>query len=295
MPGTIRFHYDGPIARDHRLSLRVLGQSLIHLQSAIDRAHLDNKYGNVWKYARLKTEDYPETDFVVGTPQEGGYILDLIRDAGSPIVKRISAAISRVFEADWNAGAEGIEHLAHQVTDRRLQLEQGLYPGRTIDEFRASPGIDNLRRYGDRSIAKEIDQMLAPIRRNSDPEAHTGNVLELIFNFGGQQPTTFLFDQSKAIGFHRVVSKRELGEPLRYSGRLRLLDRGNAFQRPKAKLTLAGENRDVMLHIPSQAAYQTLAPYMQGDQEVHLIACPILEFNSFDPNSGDIFFVCLLD
>lgn len=90
MAATINFHYDGPIVEEHQISLRVLGTTLVHLQSAIDRAYLDDKYGNVWKYARLKRDDYLLADFIVGIPEEGGYRLDLLRDQGDAIVKRIS-------------------------------------------------------------------------------------------------------------------------------------------------------------------------------------------------------------
>lgn len=293
MPGKIEFHFDGPIVEDHQITVRVLGQTLIHLQGAIDRAYLDIKYGTIWKYARLQKADYPETEFTVGNPREGGYMLDLWRENGAPIVKRISSALTSVQEVPWKEGQEEAQHLASQVETRLEQLNRGIFKGRTIAEFKDAPNIEDLRRYGDRSIAKEIDQLIAPIRRKLAPEIDGHNSLELTFNFEGRRPTSFEFLQIDAKKFHQVVSSRELGEPLIFSGRLRAIDRGNAFQHPRARLTLADSNRVVTLHIRNEEDYQELAPYMPGLQDVTLFACPILEFNSFEPNSGDIYYVAL--
>lgn len=294
MGAKIEFHYDGPIAEDHKIPLRVLGTTLIHFQSAIDRAYLDNKYGNVWKFSRLKRDDYPLVDFIVGTPREGGYILDLIKEDGDAIVKRISKAIRNVRAAPWDAGQDEVTHLVAQVQRRANQLDAGIYTGRSLAEFAINPGTEDLFRYGDRSIAKEVDQILSHIRRDPPDGVEESNSLELTFRFSRHQQTIYRFDQNAANIFHKKVSRRELGEPLRYSGKLRSIDRGRpgiGGQRPKAKLTLEGSNRDIILHIGTNAAYEILAPYMQGEQSIEILASPILEFNSFDPNSGDAFFI----
>ena len=72
----IRIHYDGDIAENHQIPMRTLGKCLVHVQSAIDRAHLDLKYDGIWKYARMANDDYPNTEYIVQAPNEGGYILD---------------------------------------------------------------------------------------------------------------------------------------------------------------------------------------------------------------------------
>lgn len=292
MSGVITFHFDGRIVENHEISLRVLSNTLNGFQGAIDRAYLDLKYENVWKYARLKQEDYAQTEFIVGRPWDGGYFLDIKRGAGAAIVKRIHQAIDAVMESPWDDGATAIERLANQVATRSDQLDLGIYTGRTVVEYKANPGGQVLRKYGDRSIAKEVDQILQPIRNSKfgDEELDT---LELKFEFDGEHEYTVAFDKHSAARFHSIVSERALGEPLLYEGILRSIDRGNRYAAPKAKLTLALSNRDIVVHIGTQEAYQALAPHMQGDQTVKLYACPILEFNTFDPNAGDVFFVRL--
>lgn len=295
MPGKIEFHFDGPIAENHQLPLRVLGNTLFHFQSAIDRAHLDVRYGSVWKHARLRQEDYLETEFTVGRPADGGYVLDFWNETGAPIVSRISSAVRSAFEAPWREGANETESIADQVETRLTQLGQGVYQGRTLAAYIDDPRRDDLRKYGDRSIAKEVDKVLVPIRRKANEALEGENSLELRFDFEGRRPSQFRFTRGEAVKFHHVVSRRELGEPLLYRGRLRALDRGNHFQSPRAKLTLLENQRDVVLHVQDRVAYQELAPYMQGEQDVSIYACPILEFGAFEPNSGDIYFIALVE
>jgi len=296
MSGIITFHFDGPLVIEHRISLRTLGGTLLNLQGAIDRAHLDLKYGHVWKHARLSADDYPETEFVVGTPRDGGYILDLARQAGgSEIVRRVSSAVRGVIDAPFRDGANEMEHLAEQVITRAEALRAGVYPGRTLAAYIAEPHDEALRMYGDRAIAKEIDQILIPIRRGSEFGENQDNTLDLQFDFDGIAPTLFHFDRAVAKQFHATVSRRDLGEPLLYTGTLRSIDRGRRNQHPKAQLTLSNNERDVTLHIGSQAEYQQLAPFMQGNIIVEIYACPVLECNSFDPNSGDVYFLSLAD
>lgn len=296
MSGTITFHFDGPIVIDHKITLRTLGGTLLNIQGAIDRAHLDLKYGRVWKHARLCAEDYPATEFIVGMPRDGGFILDLARQAGgSEIVRRVSSAVRGVMEAPFRDGAGEMEHLAEQVLIRAEALRNGVYPGRTLAAYIAEPHAEALRMYGDRAIAKEIDQVLIPIRRAGELGEIQNNTLDLQFDFDANAPTLFHFDRAAAKQFHATVSRRDLGEPLLYTGTLRSIDRGRNNQHPKAQLTLANNRRDVTLHIGSQAEYQQLAPFMQGNALVDIYACPVLECNSFDPNSGDVYFLSLAE
>ena len=65
---TFSIHYDGPITFEHKVTVRVMARTYEHMQRAIDRAYLFNKYGNVWKHARLKAADYEFVDFIAEYP-----------------------------------------------------------------------------------------------------------------------------------------------------------------------------------------------------------------------------------
>lgn len=61
----VELHFDGDIAPDHQVSLRTLSKSLGHLQSALDRAYLDIRHGNLWKYAKMHHDYYKDVELLV--------------------------------------------------------------------------------------------------------------------------------------------------------------------------------------------------------------------------------------
>ena len=74
----VQIHFDGDITDNHQIPVRTLGKSLVHIQRAFDRAHLDRKFDNgVFKYARMTNEDYAQNELWVDIPEEGGYIANL--------------------------------------------------------------------------------------------------------------------------------------------------------------------------------------------------------------------------
>src|SRR5660397_47081 len=101
---SFSIHFDGTISIDHKVSVRVLAKTYEHMQRAIDRAHLVNKYGAVYKNAHLKDEDYALTQFMAEYPRAGGIYLDAIRDGAEAIVDHLQEAIRRVYEPALDAG-----------------------------------------------------------------------------------------------------------------------------------------------------------------------------------------------
>lgn len=115
---TLSIHYDGPITDEHRLSVRVMAKTYEHAQRAIDRAFLVERYGDVWKHARLKKAQYAETKFLAEYPKEGGIILDMVRVGAGPIVDRIAAAIRPVYEEAAKDGLKQLASLDEQLKER---------------------------------------------------------------------------------------------------------------------------------------------------------------------------------
>jgi hypothetical protein len=96
----IRIHYDGDIAENHQVPMRILGKCLSHIQNAIDRAYLDIKHEGVWKHARMSHDDYVKTEYIVQSPKEGGYILDFFSSMkeSKKITDRVSNAIASSYK-----------------------------------------------------------------------------------------------------------------------------------------------------------------------------------------------------
>ncbi|UJB14948.1 hypothetical protein [Xanthomonas translucens] len=289
----IVLHYDGPIALDHKVTLRTLGSTLSHLQSAIDRAAIELRYGAVRKHARLKSEDYPLTDFIVGEPKEGGYILDLANSGPLKIVDRIHAAVDRAFREASKESLSFTESLAKQAERRETAITQGAQKAAEIDPVllfvdKAAKALQ----YADRAINREVDQMLAQIRL----ERYEGSILDLQFAGSSTSPV-YRFDKDKASRFHHVVAERSLGDPLLLQVRFRALDRGTKVRRPVGKAVHAETGHTFTIHFRSPESFNSVTKYMRaGDPPlVSIIACPVLEYGTFDAEAGDMFFLGLAE
>lgn len=294
MTALISLHYDGPIAADHKLSLRVLGGALDSLQASIDRAVIDVKYGSVWKHARLKYTDYPLADFDIAAFREGGFIADLQQSArglGPKVVDRIRSALVPGHSAAIAHAGEAYENLASQADLRLQTLDAGAINAPEFSEFISSGTNEINGQFGDRSILKGFDQILTPIRAR----AHSGSTLEISVVTEAAN-TSLMFDGATAKKFHRVVSTRRIGNPLVIEAKILSLSQGNNFDDARGKLKNLATKREFILHIPTEDAFNKLVPFLKkGEQQqnVRLIACPVLEYESFDPYGGDMYFLRL--
>jgi hypothetical protein len=284
----INFHYDGPIAEKHTITLRTLGQTLIHFQGAIDRAYLDLSRGAVSKHARLGTKEYALTDFIVGQPQEGGYILDLINAGRLRIVDRIHSAMSVAFNEAVNEALPFTESLVKQAERRGAAVEAGAQKAEELAELPVVELPAQRARYADRAINRELDQVLAQLR----VERYAGSTLDLQLA-GERAHPVYHFNGQVAERFHHVVSARTLGDPVRLVVKFRALDGGTKASHPVGKAIHTESGRVFIMHFKSAEDFNSVVPFMRADKrpEVAIIACPVLEYGVFDPEAGDMFFI----
>lgn len=291
MKNSISIHFDGPIAKNHAVQLRTFSKTLDHIQTAIDRAHLDLKYGEIWKNARLKEEDYPFTDFLMNQTREGGFIADLLGNADSgEIVKRIYEAVMPAYEQARAPAQPEQEKLVDQAERRRKHYRAGAQIPVQYEELIATPDARQTRAYGDRSIVKEFDQIASAIRaRDGD-----GSIVEIDL-YAGKALPRFVFDNSTCAAFHDVVSTRTLGDPVEIPITLRALDSGNGGI-SKAKAMNLVSKKEFNLHVHTDRGFNSLRGFLKkrSKPEFRIIACPVLEYGTFDPLAGDMYFIAIL-
>ena len=150
--GRLSLHFEGDIVLNHMVTARTLGKSLVHTQNAIDRAYLDLKYGNLWKYARMRGDDYPSADFIVLYPEEGGFVQRLFSDTGKRIVNRISSALTPAMERVLAEGENVASSLLQQVENRKSQVERGILESTDFPSLVNNPGGKVRRTYADWAI-----------------------------------------------------------------------------------------------------------------------------------------------
>lgn len=285
---TFGIHFDGAITVDHKVSIRVLSKTYEHMQRAIDRAFLIEHHGEIWKHARLTDQQYAETEFIAEYPREGGIFLDAVRQGADAIIDRIAASVAPVFEHSVRQGLNDYTGLSQQHADRLEYVNARRRNVRTFERLRNDPPAGWADAYSNRSIIKEIDQLVNQI----SPPRLAGSTIDLAL--AGNRPfQRFEFDAVRAKRFHQIASRRDLGEAVIVDAIIRSLDRGNRFAKPNAKILNLATDREVALHLRSIADFESLHRYHNG-QPVELFVCPIVEALGFDLHGGDLMFIAVV-
>jgi len=282
---SFSIHFDGAITHEHKVSVRVLANTYQHMQRAIDRAYLVERYGAVEKHERLSKAEYKDTEFTALYPREGGIYLDAFRQGAEAIVDRIFSATSVVFQGAVDQAFDQHLSMADQLTRAK---DYSYRMGDRVQNFAAvadEPPAVWAPAYSNRSIVKEIDQLVGQIARSDLGESSVGLTLH-----GSRPELPLVFTPAIAKSFHRIAADRELGAPMIARVRIRLLDKGNKFTKPNAKVFNLDTLKEVNLHLLDEQDFASLHPF-HGGGEVRIHVCPILEAKGFDLRGGDLMFL----
>lgn len=285
----IQLHFDGDFALNHQVSIRTLGKTLSSLQSAVDRAYLDIEYGGVQKHSKVKGSEYRNTDFWVESPREGGYILKFNSPLtkSKEIINRISRAILPAYDLALEQGELETSRIVKQVLIRKTQIREKLVIPEEFDISKEIvPEQQTLHSYGDRSINKEVDQMVSIVRSK-----HSGNStleLQLVSN----DTTNFEFNLENSKRFHQVVANRVLGKQVIYQARVISLDNKNL----NGKIFNFSSKKESKILFSDNSDFLKVYPYLKDKETyMHFIGCPLFEYGAFDKYAGDIYFIDLIN
>jgi hypothetical protein len=279
--GRISLHFEGDIVFDHKVTARTLGKSLVHTQNAIDRAYLDLKRGNLWKYARMHGDDYSDADFLTLYPEEGGFLQELFSEKGKDVVDRLSSAITPAMNEVNQQGQEAKSSLSSQVENRRNQIQKGILEPIDFQDFVEKPDDKVVRKYADRAINREIDQILSIIRSQ-----HAGKS-NLVITTIGKETSKYDFNKSRSVKFHAIVARREIGTPVLYAAKVRQLDLGML----NGKVVNVDNDVTMTISFSSEDDFLKAHPYLASQKEMIFIGAPLIEYGAFDPNAGDVYFI----
>ncbi len=236
------------------------------MQRAIDRSFLIETHGEVWKHARLKKLEYVQTEFLAEYPREGGIHLGAVRQGANAIVDRLANAIRLVFESSLNQGLEEHASISAQLLQRREFVSGAGENARTYADVANNPPPTWASAYSNRSVVKEIDQIVNQI---TPPQ------------LDGSSVVISLHGEMAHLPFQIVRAK------------IRSLDQGNKQTKPSAKILNLDSRREVILHLAGNADFHRLHPY-HTYPEVNFFACPIIEALGFDLNGGDLMFIAMV-
>lgn len=231
----------------------------------------------------MSPDDYVKTEYIVQTPKEGGYILDFFSPLkeSKRITRRVSSAIDQALQ---QAKTQAI-NLKDQVQLRKNQVLKGIAKPIMFENLFDNPSPEIVRKYGDRSIVKEIDQVLTTIRSD-----YAGNsTFELSLTADGTKK--YDFNKQKSISFHEAVSKRSVGIPVKYTGQI---DEPSMIKQ-RCKFINNANGKTSILHLNNAQDFLKIHPYAVPDKKMSFIGCPLIEFGALEPNSGDIFFIEIIN
>jgi len=279
----IRIHFDGDITTNHQVSLRTLAKSLTHLQNSFDRAFLEIHYGKLWKYAKMKNEFYEESYFLVQAPKEGGYILDFLREnpMTKAILDRVAQALDNAVKESREQGLSQIEKISASHEIKIAQVKGNVLIPKKIDDIIKNPDKLVTKKYADRAITREIDQILSLIR----DELNGDSSLEL--ELSGTKSYKFDFNRTKAKQFHSTITKKQLGDPILYTAIISSLDRYNR----KGKIEILETKKISNLFFYNEIFFEQAMPYFSKKESMKFIGSPLIEYGAFDPYAGDIYFI----
>lgn len=291
---SVWFRFDGPITQNNRVSLRTLGKTLEHLQSSIDRAYLDVKYKDVFKYQKLKESEYEDVEFIALEPIPGSYIQEAIAKISNSttkgIIERMNLALTNAYEKSNSQTKKQSISLKDQALQRQ-QLYKTTRESQSYEDFVQTEIGQLSQAFGERSINKEIDQILSIIRQ----EKNHGSTFEISM-YGSKQGPKLSFDQDGANRFHRVVSERRIGKPITVDIELRSLDAGKQGAIATGKAKNLHSEKECHMHIPDPKVFGKLTQHLRRVKRRHLqiIACPVYEYDAWDPKGGDIVVIAFL-
>lgn len=291
---TISIYFDGPITEEHAVQLRIFGKTLMNIQSAIDRAYLDIRTkGKIYKNARISRDDYEHTNFLMNQSRPGSFAADLLShsEESGNIVKRINSAVSPAYEEAQTYVPKDEDNLVTQAKNRAAHYSNNAQIPEAYDDAINGSLSDLRNSYGNRSIAKEFGEISTMIAARENDGSYI-KISLYTENFS----TIFTFDHQTSESFKKIVSKKELGDLIEIPITIRSLD-SQAVSGLSAKAIAINtiSKKSFNLYIHSEDGFNNLKDYLQKkDPPVFkIIACPVLEYGSFDPNAGDMYFLAI--
>lgn len=249
------------------------------MQSALDRSYLDIEQGLIRKHSHLHHSKHSFADIYFSQTRPGSFIIKF--EKAEQLTKRMLDRLSQVIRSPYERALSTNQDLTTTLNDdyesRLLQVNNStqlqLYTSEIEDELVT-------RNYSERSIVKEIDQLVSPLRNGSD-QNHIN--LKIV----ASNTVTYEFDRNKANYFHKIVSKRELGTPCIYHLNIRVI---NANTKKVTAMNAATRNQCTM-HFRNDDIFREFTQAYNVNQNITIIASPVLEYSTYDTNAGDIYFI----
>lgn len=284
MAEVLSIRYYGGLVDQHGISIRTLAYSFPHIQRAIDKIVLYDQGFEMAKYSSLPARLHTVADLRFDRLEDGS-----VRFPLSGAFRDLGAYFNRALLQPFTI-AEQLGEQESVTPSVRLRTIKGTVDAGGYDEIRhqVTPG-DIERNKWDLAkvgIAKDIDTGVSIVRGEG---ADSG----IEFSPVGEGTRVYDFNVRNASNFHRVVSRREILDPLIFTGRLTGLKQTNQagvfkYQGVFEDNVTGGEHA---LYIPSREDKDILRNYVVSDQDISIWASPFARYGVRDYRRGDLLFI----
>jgi ribosomal protein S17E len=277
--------YSGALAPNNQASIRTLAKTFTSLQRAIDRSFIDSSTGELWKYARMKSEDYNHCDIYFVRSEEGSFwaIIDSTSANIQEALSRLRVSMHDIHARSIAGFIETASQLKEDYRTRKLSLANPDIRIRDYVDVADDPHIRTS--YAVRSISKEIDQMIAPLR-SDQLNGEAGIALTLYLDSGLY---AFEFNRETSERFHKIVSKKVLGEHIGYVGRV--YEMNSKTLRAKIDHAYEGVSSSSVIYFENKEDYSEFNATVKTDDVGAFVGCPVIECGGFDPFGGDVYYI----
>lgn len=290
MNREIILRIDGTLAPENKISLRTISHTLPHLQRAIDKIVLYEKFGEIKKHSALPASLYESADLFLDPFEEGSIKIPLIGDLLDGVGARLNLFLREPYEKAAQELDEGQRPLIDQLENIKGNIQRENID--VISQEDLIAGADRLERsYAQAAVLKDLNNLLAPLRAKSSSD----DTIEIINNSPGNT-ANFSFTHRSAKSFGKIVTQKRLAKPVRYNGILEGLKRTRSKTFPCVGNFISNlTGQEMNLLFASEGDAIILNNFNLSKIKIAIWACPLAIYESFDQIRGDIVFASFIE
>lgn len=289
---SISLHFDGSLVKDNEyITARTLGHSLESLQRVVDKSVLYEKRGNIKKRDVLPSIWYPQADLIVKPFKKGCVTVPLSGLQHTNVIGMLKGVLYAPYE---EAISETEIESSSLMDSLPTAFNRAVYKiGMLTHEELILDSSAREQRYFAEGVLRDFDMLISPLRSGAATDKDLISI-ELRDANGTKE---FEFDKYTSQRFHKIVSQKQLGPIVQYTGRL--VEFGETKSRAfpySGRFFSEASKQEHKLLITKEGDSERLRRYNTSKKlKLNFLGAPIMAWGAFDERKGDLVFLKLLE
>jgi len=286
----IALHFDGNFIKDNSISARTLGHALTAIQRMVDKTVIFERRGSIKKGDVLPAVWNSEADLVVKPFEKGCITVPLVglQDVGA--ISLLKGVLHDPFEEaisddpiEKQSLVEGIPAAVNRANNKIGTISHE----KLIKDSKARE-----HRYFAEAIYRDFDNLISPLRSSTIADEDIISV-ELKDKNGSLE---YEFNKLISKRFHKIVSAKQLGPTVHYSGRLTEFGETKSRHFPySGRFYSNASKHEHKLLIADEMDAEKLRSFNTAkNKQLNFFGAPVSAWGAFDEQKGDIVFLKLI-